>query len=152
MRPLPLLAYCIICLASASASARTVAIDDSGTLPYNATLAMRWREISPRTRASTEMVGALDLRVRLNVSPWLKHRGHIYMVLPAQAPGAITANWTTNGRLLPGQVSTGGRALIYAGPITTAFIEDMVHLTVTVDGRRMVQSYPVSFRFEMDED
>jgi hypothetical protein len=27
-----------------------------------------------------------------------------------------------------------------------------VHLTVTVDGRRMVQSYPVSFRFEMDED
>jgi hypothetical protein len=152
VRPPPLLAYCIICLASASANARSVAIDDSGTLPYNATLAMRWREISPRTRASTEMVGALDLRVRLNVSPWLKHRGHIYMVLPAQAPGAITASWTTNGRLLPGQVSTGGRALIYAGPITTAFIEDMVHLTVTVDGRRMVQSYPVSFRFEMDED
>ena len=152
MRPLLLLAYCIIWLVSLPASARSVAIDDSGTLPYNATLAMRWREISPRTRASTEMVGALDLRVRLNVSPWLRHRGHIYMVLPAQAPGTISATWTTNGRLLPGQLSTGGRALIYAGPITTAFLEDMVHLTVTVDGRRMVQSYPVSFRFEMDED
>ena len=152
MRPLLLLAYCIIWLVCLPASARTVAIDDSGTLPYDATLAMRWREISPRTRASMEMVGALDLRVRLNVSPWLRHRGRIYMVLPAQAPGAITASWTTNGRLLPGQVSAGGRALIYAGPITTAFIEDMVHLTVTVDGRRMVQSYPVSFHFEMDED
>jgi hypothetical protein len=152
VRPLPLLAYCIIWLASLPASARTVAIDDSGTLPYNATLAMHWREISPRSRASMEMVGTLDLRVRLNVSPWLRHRGHIYMVLPAQAPGAISASWTTNGRLLPGQVGTGGRALIYAGPITTAFIEDMVHLTVTVDGRRMVQSYPVCFHFEMDED
>ena len=79
-------------------------------------------------------------------------RGHIYMVLPAQQPGAITATWTTNGRLLPGQVSTGGRALVYAGPITAPFIEDMVHLTVIVDGRRMVQSYPVNFRFEMEED
>jgi hypothetical protein len=152
VRPLLLLAYCIIWLTSLPASAHAVAIDDSGTLPYHATLAMRWREISPRTRASTEMVGALDLRVHLNVAPWLRHRGHIYLVLPAQQPGAMTASWTTNGRLLPGQVSAGGRALIYAGPITTAFIEDMVHLTVTVDGRRMVQSYPVTFRFEMDED
>jgi hypothetical protein len=157
VRPLLLLAYCIIWLASVSlsahpASAHPVIIDDSGTLPYHANLAMRWREISPRSPTSMEMVGALDLRVRLNVSPWLRHRGHIYMVLPAQSPGAIRATWTTNGRLLPGQLSAGARALVYSGPITTAFIEDMVHLTVTVDGRRMVQSYPVSFRFEMDED
>jgi hypothetical protein len=157
VRPGLLLAYCIIWLASLPGSAhpgaaRAVVIDDSGTLPYSATLAMHWREISPRNRASTEMVGALDLRVRLNVSPWLRHRGHIYMVLPAQQPGAISAAWTTNGRLLPGQLSAGGRALVYSGPITAAFIEDMVHLTVTVDGRRMVQSYPVSFRFEMEED
>jgi hypothetical protein len=113
---------------------------------------MHWQEVSPRSRASNDMVGTLDLRVRLNVSQWLKRRGHIYMVLPAQQPGAISAIWTTNGRLLPGQLSTGGRALVYSGPITTAFIEDMMHLTVIVDGRRMVQSYPVSFRFEMGED
>ncbi len=157
MRLLLLIACCIIWLPSVSlgahpATGRAVIIDDSGTLPYHATLAMHWREIAPRSRASMEMVGALDLRVRLNVSPWVRHRGHIYMVLPAQSPGAITAAWTTNGRLLPGQLSAGGRALVYSGPITTAFIEDMVHLTVTVDGRRMVQSYPVNFRFEMDED
>jgi len=142
VRPLQLLAYSIIWLASLPADARTVVIDDSGTLPYHATLAMHWQELSPRSRASTLMVG----------TPWLHRRGHIYMVLPAQQPGAITATWTTNGRLLPGQVSTGGRALVYAGPITAPFIEDMVHLTVIVDGRRMVQSYPVNFRFEMEED
>ena len=152
MRPLPLLACCIIWLTSLPADARAVVIDDSGTLPYSSTVAMHWRELSPRSRASIEMVGALDLRVRLNVSPWLRHRGRIYMVLPAQQPGAIRAAWTTNGRLLPGQLSSSGRALVYAGPITTAFIEDMVHLTVTVDGRRMLQSYTVNFRFEMEED
>jgi hypothetical protein len=27
-----------------------------------------------------------------------------------------------------------------------------VQLTITVDGRRMLQTYPVNFRFEMDED
>jgi hypothetical protein len=152
VRPLQLLAYSIIWLASLPADARTVVIDDSGTLPYHATLAMHWQELSPRSRASTLMVGTLELRVHLALAPWLHRRGHIYMVLPAQQPGAITATWTTNGRLLPGQVSTGGRALVYAGPITAPFIEDMVHLTVIVDGRRMVQSYPVNFRFEMEED
>ena len=157
MRPLLVIAYSIIWLASLpggahSPAARPVVIDDSGTLPYSATLAMRWREISPRSRVSTEMVGALDLRVKLNVAPWLRRRGHIYMVLPAQQPGAISAAWTTNGRLLPGQLTGGGRALVYSGPITAAFIEDMVHLTVSVDGRRMTQSYSVSFHFEMEED
>ena len=56
------------------------------------------------------------------------------------------------GRLLPAQLVPGTRALVYAGPITTPFIEDVVQLTITVDGRRMLQTYPVNFRFEMDED
>jgi hypothetical protein len=98
------------------------------------------------------MVGTLLLRVRLNVTPWLKRAGRIYLTLPAQQPGGITATWTTQGRLLPGQVVSGSRTLVYAGPISTPFIEDVVQLTVTVDGRRMLQSYPVNFRFEIDED
>jgi hypothetical protein len=64
----------------------------------------------------------------------------------------MTVAWTTQGRLLAGQVATGGRTLVYAGPITAPFMEDVVQLTVTVDGRRMLQSYEVNFRFEMDED
>lgn len=149
MRPLLLFAYCIIWLAGASAQAATV-IDDSGTLPYNSALALRWRDAAPRGGAVNQMTGTLQLRVRLNVSPWLRHTGHIYLVLPAQQPGAINASWTTQGRLLPGQVTAGSRALVYAGPITGAFIEDVVFLTITVDSRRMSQAYPVNFRFEMD--
>lgn len=149
MRPLLLFAYCIIWLAGASAQAGTV-IDDSGTLPYNAALALRWRDAAPRGGARNLMTGTVQLRVRLNVSPWLRHTGHIYLVLPAQQPGAINALWTTQGRLLPGQVTAGSRALVYVGPITSAFIEDVVFLTITVDSRQMSQAYPVNFRFEMD--
>jgi hypothetical protein len=154
VRPLHTLAYCIIWLAVASVAhaGKSAVVDDSGTLPYNAALAMRWQQQQPRGPGATQMVGTLQLRVRLNVSPWLRHSGRIYMVLPAQQPGALQASWTTHGRLLPGQLLPGTRALVYAGPITAPFIEDVVQLTVTVDGRRMLGSYPVNFRFEIDED
>jgi hypothetical protein len=152
MRPLQLLSFCIIWLAAAPVGAKTTVVDDSATLPYNAALAMRWQQDTPRGPGATQMVGTLQLRVRLNVSPWLRHTGRIFMVLPAQQPGAMTASWTTQGRLLPGQMSAGSRTLVYAGPISTPFIEDVVQLTITVDGRRMLQAYPVNFRFEIDED
>ncbi len=152
MRRASLLAFCIIWLAATVAHARTVPVDDSGTLPYNAALAMRWQQQSPHGGANNLMVGTLQLRVRLNVAAYRHHSGRIYMVLPAQQPGAMSVAWTTQGRLLPGQLTPGARALVYSGPLTTAFIEDNVLLTITVDGRRMGQSYPVSFRFEMDED
>ena len=145
--------FCIIWLALAAtlAHAAPALIDDSGTLPYNATLAMRWPPGPPRGPAARQLTGSLQLRVRLNVTPWLKHRGRIYMVLPAQQPGALHASWTTQGRLLPGELDPGSRALVYSGPITGPFIEDVVQLTVTVDSRRLSHSYPVNFHFEMDE-
>ena len=127
-------------------------IDDSATLPYNAALALHWQQLEPRGRLNNRMVGTLELRVRLNVAPWLRRTGRIYLVLPAQQPGPMTASWTTHGRLLPGQLVAGSRTLVYAGLITTPFIEDAVQLTLTVDGRRMDQGYSVNFRFEMDED
>jgi len=152
VRPRYLFAFCIIWLATAAAHAKTTVIDDSGTLPYNAAVAMRWQQEQPRGAARNQLTGTLQLRVRLNVSAWLRRTGRIYMVLPAQQPGAMTAAWTTQGRLLPGQLVPGTRALVYSGPITTPFIEDVVQLTITVDGRRMLQTYPVNFRFEMDEE
>lgn len=152
VRPSILSVFCIIWLAAVPANARTTVIDDSATLPYNAALAMRWQEIAPRGHVNNLMVGTLQLRVRLNVAPWLRRTGRIYLVLPAQQPGGITAAWTTHGRLLAGRVTAGSRTLVYSGPITAPFIEDVVQLTITVDGRRMAQTYPVNFHFEMDED
>src|SRR5215470_12101456 len=113
MRPLSLLAYCIIWLAASAAEARPsgILIDDSATLPHDAALAMRWQQPTPRGPNGTRMTGVLSLRVKLNVGPWLRRSGKVYLVLPAQQPGGVTATWTTQGRLLPGQVLSGGRTL-----------------------------------------
>jgi len=152
VRPLILSAFCIIWLAVVPVEARTTVIDDSATLPYNAALSLHWQQLEPRGHVNNLMVGTLQLRVRLNVAPWLKRSGRIYLVLPAQQPGGMTASWTTHGRLLPGHLTAGSRTLVYSGLVTTPFIEDVVQLTLTVDGRRMAQTYPVNFRFEMDDD
>jgi hypothetical protein len=151
--PLLARAFCIILLtAAAAAAAHTTVIDDSGTLPHDAALALRWQQLAPRGAANNQMIGTLALHVKLNVAPWLHRTGRIYLVLPAQQPGALTASWTTQGRLIPGKVVTGQRTLVYAGPITTPFLEDMVQLTLSVDGRRVSQGYQINFRFEMDEE
>jgi hypothetical protein len=152
MRPLSIFAFCIIWLAALPAIAKTTIIDDSGTLPYDATLALRWQQASPRGPNATQMIGTLTLRVKLNVAAWQRRSGRIYLSLPLQQPGAMNASWTTQGRLLAGRVTAGSRTLVYAGPISTPFIEDTVQLTINVDGRRMLQMYHVNFHFEMDED
>lgn len=153
MRPRPLTAFIIIWLFATSAIAKTTVIDDSGTLPNNANLAMHWQQASPRGPAGNVMVGTVQLRVRLSVAQWQRKVGRIYLALPAQQPGAVSASWTTGGRLLPGRVAAGSRTLVYSGPITTAFIEDTVQLTMNVDGRRMQQqTYHMNFHFEIDED
>jgi hypothetical protein len=152
MRKASGLSFIIIWLIAVPALAGTTVIDDSGTLPNNAALNMRWQQASPRGPDANTMVGTLSLRVKLNVAPWQKRTGKIYLALPAQAPGPLNVTWTTQGRLLAGRVVSGSRALVYSGPVSTPFIEDMVQLTIRVDGRRMQQLYHINFRFEMDED
>jgi len=142
---------CLLLLTAQPAASRTTAIDDSGTLPYEAQLLMHWEQPSPRRPLNNLMSGTLTLHVKLNVAPWLRRSGRIYMVLPAQQPGVITASWVTQARLLPGRLVSGGRALVYSGPITTPFVEDVLQLTLEVDGTQLRQPYPVSFSFEMDE-
>ena len=136
---------------ASSARAATLPIDDTGTVTVQPTMNLRWQELSPRQRKGALMEGATQVRVRLNVKPWLGLSGKIYMVLPAQLPGDITASWTTTGRLLPGQVQAGSRTLVYSGTINSAVLEDTLMLSLTVDGRRMLQTYNLLFRFEIDE-
>jgi hypothetical protein len=138
-------------LATGAAQARTTAIDDSATLPYDAPLVLHWQQLAPHRPVNNRMTGTLTVHVRLNVASWMKHSGRIYLVLPAQEPGGMSASWVTQGRLLPGHLTTGNRSLVYAGPITTPFIEDVLQLTVQVDSSQLQQLYHVNFGFEMDE-
>jgi hypothetical protein len=136
----------------APAQANSITIDDSGTQALDPAVSMRWKTATPaRSAADNVMIGTTTIRVRINVTPWLKRSGRIYLSLPAQQPGPIRLSWITQGRFLPGQVQSGNRMLIYSGPITTPFMEDTLTLQFVVDGTLMRRAVPVTYHFEMDE-
>ena len=142
----------IACLAAAPAVAGTTRIDDSATLPYTAPVVVQWEQPSPRAPVNNLMAGTLTLHVKLNVAPWLRRTGRIYLTLPAQQPGPLYVSWQTQGKLLPGTLTSGSRTLVYAGPITAPFLEDTLLLTLRVDGTKLQQQlYHVNFNFEMDQ-
>lgn len=136
-----------------AARAKSITIDDSASQAIEPFVSMHWQSTAPsRSGRGNLMVGTTTIRVRINVLPWLRHSGRIYLSLPAQQPGPIALSWVTQGRLLPGQVQSGNRVLVYAGPITTPFMEDTLTFQFTVDGAVMRRAVPVSYHFEMDED
>ncbi len=79
---------------------------------------------------------------------WLDFVHHVFR----QGITQVTASWITQGRFLPGQVQSGNRVLVYAGPIATPFMEDVLTFRFSLDGTLVQHSFPVSFHFEMDED
>jgi hypothetical protein len=135
-----------------ASQANTIRLDDSSTAALEPSVSMRWRSATPsRSAEGNTMIGTTTIRVRINVMPWLKHWGRIYLSLPAQQPGPIRLSWVTQGRFLPGQVVSGNRVLVYAGPFTTPFMEDTLTFQFTLDGTLMRRAVPVTYHFEMDE-
>ena len=138
-----------------AARAKTTAIDDSGTQALEPSVNLRWKAATPsrsRSRRDNLMVGTTTIRVRINVTPWLRRSGRIFLTLPAQQPGPITASWVTQGRFMPGQVQSGNRTLVYAGPIAAPFMEEVMKFEFNVDGTLVQHPLPVTFHFEMDEE
>jgi len=145
-------ALALTIISCAAAYAGSITIDDSGTQALDPAVSMRWKTATPaRSAADNVMIGTTTVRVRINVLPWLRRTGRIYLSLPAQAPGPIRMSWSTQGRFLPGQLQSGNRALIYSGPITTPFMEDTLTLQFVVSGALMRRPVPVTYHFEMDE-
>lgn len=146
------LALALTIIWPAVARAKTIIVDDSGSQALEPSVTMRWKSAAPaRSAAGNLMIGTTTIRVRINVMPWLHHSGHIYLALPAQKPGPIGLSWTTQGRFLPGQVVSGNRVLVYAGPITMPFMEDTLTFQFSVNGALLGRPVPVTYRFEMDE-
>ena len=136
-----------------AAFARTTIIDDSGSQALEPAVTLRWKSTAPpRNGRNNTMIGSMTLRVHLNVAPWLKKHAHIYLSLPAQPPGPISARWTTQSRFAPGEVNSGNRVLIYSGPITAPFLEDVMSIQFSVEGGVVRRPFPVTLHYEMDED
>ena len=134
------------------ADAATFAVDDSASYVHDANTAMKWKSVAPSRRSGNLVEGATVVTVRLNVGPWVNKSGKIYMALPLQSIGLVNAAWTTQGRLLPGQVVSGNRTLVFAGPIRAAMIEDTIALTLEADGQRLDAAQRLQFHFEIDVD
>jgi hypothetical protein len=134
------------------ATAATFAVDDSTSYTHDANTAMKWKLVAPSRRMGSVVEGATLVTVRLNLMPWANKSGKIYMALPAQSIGPVKAAWTTQGRLLAGQLISGDRTLVYAGPIRTAVLEDTIALKVEADGQRLVAPQRLQFSFEIDVD
>ncbi len=135
---------------SQTAWATTFPVDDSASQVQGSNLRMQWDALVPRAGQPSTISGVVNVIVRLNVSQWRGHQGRIYMVLPAQPSGPLTASWTTRGPLQPGVVQAGERMLVYAGPIQSDVIEDALRLTLQTDGRSLVRPQHVAFSFEID--
>jgi hypothetical protein len=138
--------------APASAASKSIILDDSGTEALDPSVALHWKSVTPTHSADSNlMVGTATFRVRINVAAWLKRNARIYLVLPAQDPGPLRVSWTTQGKLLPGQLQSGNRTLVYSGAITRPFLEDEMTFQFNVNGALVKRAFPVSFQFVMDE-
>jgi hypothetical protein len=138
--------------ATTCAHATTFRVDDSLTLPNETSTPMKWRSLAPNRAVGHAVEGQTVLTIRLNTAPWLNKTGKIYMGLPEQPLGQVSAEWSTQGKLLPGQLLSGSRTLVYAGPIRANMIEDTIVLRLQADGRRLSAPQRLQFFFEIDVD
>jgi len=137
-------------LACLSAAAATYKVDDSASQVLGNSVRMKWDSVVPQAGQRATVSGEITVLVRLNVSQWQGRQGRIYIALPAQPTGPVTATWTTKGRLLPGVLRAGERTLVYAGPIQADLIEDTLRLIIQADGQKLMRTEQLHFSFEID--
>jgi len=133
-------------------AAATYLVDDGASAPQESTALLRWRQIAPSRSRDNSLEGAIAVVVRLNLAPWINRTARVFLALPEQGTAPVRVSWTTRGRLLPGALSPGNRALVFAGPITTPILEETLSLRIEADGSRLPGAQRLKFHFEIDVD
>jgi hypothetical protein len=132
--------------------AATYRVDDTTSMPRENQTPMRWRSLAPNRAMGNDVEGNAVVTLRLNLAPWVNKQGKIFLALPEQSVGQVSAEWTTQGKLINGQVTSGNRTLVYAGPIRAALLEETIVMRIWTDGRRLVAPQRLDFQFEIDVD
>jgi hypothetical protein len=130
----------------------TVRIDDSASLPGESTTLLRWRQFAPTQDTQSVLEGAVAVALRLSMAPVLNRSGRLYLVLPEQGTTPVRVRWTTQGRLLPGEISPGQRVIVFQGPIVAALLEDTLLLDIEADGNHLPGMQRLEFHFEFEAD
>jgi hypothetical protein len=144
------LALCLF-LACPSAMAQAVRLDDSGTQVLGSSLKLEWADSIPRPGTAQIMTGGITVHVRLDVRAWKGRNVRIYKQLEPTAGARVLVQWRGQGTLADGQLREGQRTLVYAGPIMTDELQDVLQLTVLADGSRLSSRETLRFRFELEE-
>jgi len=130
---------------------RVFKVDDSGTVVLDPVLEMQWQP--PGATGSTSLVSASTrVSIQLNLASWVGRTGRIYMTLPRSPGPTVRATWRTGGTLLPGTVISGDRTLVYAGPVTSPVMRDLIDIALEADGARLSQPEALAFGFEIELD
>ena len=139
-------------LMAASAWANPHRLDDSlsHTVPPN--VQMQWLPLTQGQSFTGGMEAWLRVNIRIDTRDWIGRSGRVYMVLPRDQASSIEAVWTTQGRLQPGRLMSGDRALVYAGRISSATLEDQFQVRLRSNPDWQSNTRRLNFHFELDVD
>jgi len=134
------------------AQAEPVRLDDSATQVVSSQRQMQWRSPLPGRQDDHTVVMPLVVDLRLNTAAWVGRTVRIHMLLARDGDPDVQASWRSQqGRLLDGSVSSGGRTVIYAGPVTQPLLEDRLTIELRTDGRWISDRRQLHFYYELDE-
>jgi hypothetical protein len=125
-------------------------VDDGGTIVSQAVVPMRWKQLVPGRGADHSVEASLRVALRLNVARWVGQPVRLYMALAPVSGDPVQASWRTQGRLLPGTVRSGSRALVFEGVPSAPLLEETVELGLQTDGRTLTSTQSLQFYFEVD--
>lgn len=128
----------------------TYAVDDSMSQTQGSAAQLRWRQSLPSRSALDLLDATMDVRIVLNVSPWVGQPARIYMVMPALIQSSLTVQWSTSGLLSPGRLSSGQRQLVFQGVVPGPRIEDTMRVVAVADARDEATPQRVNFTFEIE--
>jgi len=150
-RRLHALAFALLaCTLSQAPNAATYRVDEAGTVVSQPVVNMRWRHLVPGRGADNTVEASVRVDVRLNLAPWLNKPARLYMVLAPVHSDRVLVRWTTQGRLLPGSLYSGDRALVFEGTAGPAVLNESLLLTMETDGERLTQLQNLNFHFEIE--
>jgi len=145
-------AFLMLATMSVSVHAATFAVDDSGSHVRQPLVRTKWVDVAPTRKASSAISGVLVVDVELNTSAWKGKAGKIYMTLAqTSAAGLVQASWTSQSEvLLPGNLQSGERVLVFDGAIDSDLLRDTLTITLRADGNRVLRPEILNFTFEID--
>ena len=120
-------------LIASTSHADSVRLDDSGSYAVQPNVRMQWRSAIASTESSAATEARVRVHIRIDTKAHAGQPGRVFMVLPLDAGPPLRAEWQTEGRLLPGSVVSGGRTLVYAGPLPGIALEDQLTVRLSSD-------------------